>query len=86
MGEPGVHPFDYVIRKVPWFGGVKADLRKKGSLIEDLDLLIAATARTYDLTLVTNDEGHVGPIPGLRLTNWVESYLSSSPGSSRLSD
>lgn len=55
------------------FGEMKADLRKEGMLIEDLDLLIAATACAYDLTLVTNNEDHFGRIAGLRLVNWVES-------------
>ena len=42
-------------------------------LIEDLDLLIAATARTHNLTLVTNNQDHLGRIPGLRLENWMQS-------------
>lgn len=54
------------------FGEIKADLRKKGSLIEDLDVLIAATATAYDLTLVTNNESHFSRIAGLRRENWVE--------------
>jgi tRNA(fMet)-specific endonuclease VapC len=52
-------------------GGIKAQLRQAGQLIEDLDLLIAATAHAYDLTLVTNNAAHFGRIPGLRLENWV---------------
>lgn len=55
------------------FGQVKADLRRKGMLIEDLDLLIAATAKAHDLTLVTNNKAHFNRIAGLRLENWLES-------------
>lgn len=53
------------------FADVKAALRKQGMLIEDFDLLIAATARTFGLTLVTNNTGHFSRITGLRLENWV---------------
>lgn len=53
------------------FGEVKAHLRKQGALIEDIDLLIAATARAYDLALVTNNSQHFARIPGLRLENWA---------------
>lgn len=53
------------------FGDIKAHLRQAGQLIEDMDLLIAATAHAYDLTLVTNNAAHFGRIPGLRLENWV---------------
>jgi tRNA(fMet)-specific endonuclease VapC len=58
------------------FGGIKAQLRQEGKLIEDLDLMIAATAHVYDLTLVTNNTGHFGRISGLRLENWIESSPS----------
>jgi tRNA(fMet)-specific endonuclease VapC len=53
------------------FGDVKADLRARGLLLEDADLLIAATALTYQLTLVTNNTQHFSRIPGLRLENWL---------------
>jgi len=53
------------------FGDIKADLRRAGTLIEDLDLIIAATALARDLTLVTNNTDHFGRIPGLNLENWA---------------
>jgi tRNA(fMet)-specific endonuclease VapC len=53
------------------FGDMKADLRRKGLLIEDMDLLIAATAYAYELTLVTNNSSHFERIVGLRLENWI---------------
>ncbi len=52
------------------FAAVKADLRQRGMLIDDFDLLIAATARTYHLTLVTNNAQHFSRIPDLLLANW----------------
>ena len=52
------------------FGEIKAQLRKEGKLIEDLDLLLAASARTYQLTLVTNNQDHFSRVAELRLENW----------------
>ena len=53
------------------FGEIKAHLRKQGALVEDIDLLIAATAQSYNLALVTNNSQHFGRVPGLRLENWA---------------
>lgn len=55
------------------FGKVKAQLRRQGRLIADLDLLIGATALAHDLTLVTNNAEHFGRIDGLRLEHWARS-------------
>jgi len=52
------------------FGEINAALRVQGMLLEDSDLLIGATARTYGLTLVTNNSEHFRRIPGLSLENW----------------
>lgn len=53
------------------FGDLKADLRQRGELIEDFDLVIAAMARALNLILVTNNLNHFNRIPTLRLENWV---------------
>lgn len=53
------------------FGEIKARLRGEGKLIEDFDLLIAATALTHDLTLVTNNLEHFKRIENLQIENWV---------------
>nr|WP_083778622.1 PIN domain-containing protein [Oscillochloris trichoides] len=53
------------------FGDVKAMLRVRGQLLEDADLLIAATALTYHLTLVTNNTHHFARIANLDLENWM---------------
>lgn len=50
---------------------IYADLQKKGMLIEDADLLMAAIALVNDLTLVTNTTKHFSRIPGLRLEDWL---------------
>lgn len=52
------------------FGDIKAFLEKSGKPIDDMDLLIAATALTHNLILVTNNEKHFLNIKGLKLENW----------------
>jgi predicted nucleic acid-binding protein len=48
------------------FAGIRAHLRSQGRLIEDFDLLIAATAIEHDLTLVTRNLSHFERVPGLK--------------------
>lgn len=52
------------------FAGMKAELQRHGLPISDMDLLIAATALTNNLTLVSNNEKHFSRVPGLILENW----------------
>ncbi len=54
------------------FGVIKAQLRRQGNLIEDFDLLLAATALVSGLTLITNNISHFGRVPGLTLDNWAQ--------------
>jgi predicted nucleic acid-binding protein len=49
------------------FARVRGDLRSKGQLIGDPDLLIAATALHHDLTLLTHNVRHFGRIAGLKV-------------------
>jgi len=49
------------------FGRERGRLRAAGMMIGDMDLLIAATALQYDLTLLTNNRNHFERIEGLRL-------------------
>ncbi len=54
------------------FGEIKASLEKKGQIIDDMDLLIASTALTHNLILVTNNEKHFRRIKGLEIENWTQ--------------
>ena len=49
------------------FGRERGRLRAADMMIGDMDLLIAATALQYDLTLLTNNRNHFERIEGLRL-------------------
>lgn len=49
---------------------IYAELQRRGQLISDADILIAATALTHDLTLVTENTDHFKRITGLRLESW----------------
>ena len=49
------------------FGVLRGDLRRRGAMIPDLDLLIAATALHHDLPLCTEDRRHFGRISNLQL-------------------
>ncbi len=50
---------------------IYARLRREGKLIEDADLLIAATALEHDLCLVTNNTAHFERVSGLELEDWI---------------
>jgi tRNA(fMet)-specific endonuclease VapC len=47
------------------FARLRGDLRRRGQLIGDPDILIAATALQHGLTLVTRNLRHYQRIPGL---------------------
>lgn len=53
------------------FGCLKADLERRGRIVDDFDLMIASTALVLNYTLVTNNQRHYRHIPGLRLENWA---------------
>lgn len=50
--------------------GLYADLGRRGALLPDADLLIAATALRHGATLVTNNIRHFNRIPDLKIENW----------------
>ncbi len=52
------------------FADIKAKIFDKGIRIEDMDLLIAATAIYNELTLVTNNTKHFENVPNLKIENW----------------
>jgi len=55
------------------FARIKAALHRKGELVEDFDVAIAAHAVAWDLCLVSNNTRHMGRIKGLKLEDWTRS-------------
>lgn len=52
------------------YAHVKAALERRGIILPENDLWIAATAMTGDLALVTDDH-HFAAVPGLLTENWL---------------
>jgi tRNA(fMet)-specific endonuclease VapC len=69
--EPGpkLLPMDDAVMEC--FGKFKAELRRKGQPVGDIDLLIAGVAISRELKLVTNNTKHFNRIPGISLENWL---------------
>jgi tRNA(fMet)-specific endonuclease VapC len=56
---------------VAWtYGKIRADLHKKGLLIGQLDMMIAATALHHQLILVTHNTHEFSRVKGLRIEDW----------------
>jgi tRNA(fMet)-specific endonuclease VapC len=49
------------------FGEIRAQLKKRGNVIEDLDIFLAATCLANDLTLITFNQKHFSNITSLQL-------------------
>lgn len=54
------------------YGDIRFATKRKGNPIGQFDLLIGATARHYDLTVVTDNQKDFSPMPGVRIENWVK--------------
>jgi tRNA(fMet)-specific endonuclease VapC len=53
------------------YGELRATLERRGEMIGNNDLWIAAHALTAGLTVVTNNEREFRRVPGLIVENWV---------------
>jgi tRNA(fMet)-specific endonuclease VapC len=49
------------------FAEVRAHLRRRGQMISDIDIFLAATALHYDLVVLTFNKKHFARIPDLRV-------------------
>jgi tRNA(fMet)-specific endonuclease VapC len=65
-----IFPLDDAV--VQQAASIYADLYRRGELINDADILIAATAQVNNLTLVTNNYAHFQRIPDLNIANWLQ--------------
>jgi len=62
---------DFDAEAAAHYGDIRATLERKGTPIGPLDLLIAAHARSKNLTLVTNNEREFKRVDGLKIENWT---------------
>ncbi len=53
------------------YGTIRAELERKGQMIGNNDLWIAAHAKAAGLTLVTNNEREFRRVRGLKVQNWA---------------
>lgn len=68
-----IAPFDTQAAQI--YGQIRAELERTGRPIGAMDMLIAAHAKSLNLTLVTNNEREFVRIPNLRIENWTEITL-----------
>jgi tRNA(fMet)-specific endonuclease VapC len=67
-------PFDilaYDEKAANHYGIIRTDLERKGKVIGNMDMLIAAHAQSMNFTLVTNNEKEFRRIPNLSIENWT---------------
>lgn len=53
------------------YGIIRTDLKKKGTLIGAMDMMIAAHARSRKSILVTNNQNHFRRVKSLNIDNWI---------------
>lgn len=54
------------------FAKIKAKLRVEGKILDDFDILIAATAIVNNCIIVTNNIKHFERVKGVKIENWIE--------------
>jgi tRNA(fMet)-specific endonuclease VapC len=67
----GVGVVDFTIGSARIHAEIYAELAKKGQLIGAHDLIIAATARHHDLSILTDNVDEFSRVPGLRVIPFV---------------
>ena len=72
--EDFLYPFDIIEfdeNAAVEYGKIRASLEKKGEIIGGLDMLIAASAKSQEMILVTNNTKEFSRIDNLEIENWV---------------
>lgn len=65
-------------KQLPIYGALdiyakeKARLKKAGNIVDDLDLLIDATAIQNNMVLVTNNKKHFDRLQNIKFENWTK--------------
>ena len=65
-----VVPFDDAV--AIHYGRIRAHLRRQGTPIGTMDMLIAAHARALGIPIVTNNVREFERVPDLLIENWIE--------------
>ena len=65
------YPFDDAAAR--HYGTIRHDLETRSQVIGPNDLKIAAICLVHGLTLVTNNTGEFGRVPGLKVEDWLKS-------------
>ena len=68
MQARGLLPLDLSALDIS--SSIYQDLRSKGTLLEDADILIAGIAIANNAVLVTRNTRHFARVEGLRLEDW----------------
>jgi tRNA(fMet)-specific endonuclease VapC len=66
-----VKVLDWPTGACPVYGRIRAHLKKKGTLIGAMDLLIASHASFLNAVLVTNNTREFDRVPELKMENWL---------------
>jgi len=85
QSERGLHELEFVksifqilpfgtegLKDAELSGEIKAILSRSGLPLDDMDLLIGATAIANDLIMVTHNIRHFSRIPKLKIEDWLE--------------
>ncbi len=68
---PSMTVLNFDVATAHEYGKVRAFLRKSGQVIDEADMMIAATALRHDLTLVTANVSHFSRVPGLSIRSFT---------------
>jgi tRNA(fMet)-specific endonuclease VapC len=60
-----------IIEAINIYAKEKASLRKSGNIIDDFDLLIAATSLAFGLIMVSNNVKHFKKVKGIKIEDWT---------------
>ena len=63
---------DFDVDAADCYGKIRADLEKKGTPIEPLDMMIAGHAQSLGYTVVTNKVKEFSRVRNLKIENWAE--------------
>ena len=64
--------YDFDKKAAAVFSTLKADMQNKGTVVTDMDLMIASIALANGEKLISNNLKHFSKIENLNLESWVE--------------